>query len=492
MISRISGFFDRRDPIFVIRDPELLKQLTVKDFDHFEDHRPHIDDKTDELFGNSLFFMKGEKWRDMRANLSPAFTGSKMRQMFELITEIADQFVEYLSAENEKGHRNNWEMKDLFSMYANDVIASTAFGIKINSLEDRDNEFMAAGKKFRDISDPKALIKLLLITSWPRLSKALGYTFIEKSVANFFRPMILDTMVEREKRNIFRPDMINILMQVRKENLQQTNAEQQLDDSVLFNGESTKKRVVKRQWTDNELVAQCLLFFSAGFGTISDLLSFGTYELATHPELQDRLYSEILDVHQSLDGKPLSYEALQGMKYLDQVVSEVLRKWPPAPLIDRICVKEHVIEVDGKRIDFEKGVGFYLNIYGFQRDPKYFPNPEQFDPDRFSDENKHNIVPGTYIPFGMGPRHCIGNIESCSLASGYSECYVVVLNVYNILIAGNRFALMEAKALLYHLLLNFKLEPNEKTDIPLKLQNSYVSINALNGIHLDFIRRNKQ
>lgn len=387
----------------------MLKQLSIKDFEYFEDHRPHIDDKTDELFGNSLFFLKGDKWRDMRTTLSPAFTGSKMRQMFDLITEISDQFVEYLLAQNKQGHRNNWEMRDLFSKYTNDVIASAAFGIKINSLENSDNEFMAAGAKFRSISDPKALFRLMFITSLPRLSKALGYTFVEKSVANFFRPMILDTMVEREKKNIFRPDMINILMQVRKGNLQQTNVDQlQLDDGELSGADYTKKRVVKRQWTDNELVAQCLLFFSAGFGTVSDLLSFGAYELATHPELQDRLYSEILEVHHRLEGKPVSYEALHSMKYLDQVISEVLRKWPPAAAVDRICVKDYVLEVDGKKIDFEKGVGYYVNIYGFQHDPKYFPNPEVFDPDRFSDENKHNIVPGTYIPFGLGPRHCIG------------------------------------------------------------------------------------
>lgn len=203
-------------------------------------------------------------------------------------------------------------------------------------------------------------------------------------------------------------------MQVRKENLQQTNAEQQSDDGVLPDADTTKKRIVKRQWTDNELVAQCLLFFSAGFGTIADLLSFAAYELAiaTHPELQDRLHSEIVEAHQNLDGKPLSYETLHGMKYLDQVVSEVLRKWPPATAADSICVKEHAIEVDGKWIDFEKGVGLYVNIYVFHHDPKYFPNPEQFDPDRFSDENKRNIVPGTYIPFGIGPRFCIGKPQS--------------------------------------------------------------------------------
>lgn len=68
-----------RKPFFSIRDPELLKQMAVKDFDHFEDHRSFVDEKADVMFGNSLVSLKGSKWRDMRATLSPAFTGSKMR-----------------------------------------------------------------------------------------------------------------------------------------------------------------------------------------------------------------------------------------------------------------------------------------------------------------------------------------------------------------------------------------------------------------------------
>lgn len=56
----------------------------------------------------------------------------------------------------------------------------------------------------------------------------------------------------------------------------------------------------------------------------------------------------------------------------------------------------------------EKGRTFMIPVYGFQHDPRYFPDPEKFDPDRFNDENKNNILPGTYLPFGVGPRNCIG------------------------------------------------------------------------------------
>lgn len=84
--EKMFGMFDWRKPVVVVRDPELLKQLTMKHIDHFEDRRSVIETVPDDLFGSALPMMKGQRWRDMRATLSPAFTGSKMRQMFALPT----------------------------------------------------------------------------------------------------------------------------------------------------------------------------------------------------------------------------------------------------------------------------------------------------------------------------------------------------------------------------------------------------------------------
>lgn len=154
---------------------------------------------------------------------------------------------------------------------------------------------------------------------------------------------------------------------------------------------------------------KAFIFFIAGFDTTSTVLSLLTYELSLNPGIQQKLMDEIDETERELDGKRISYETLQQMKYMDQVVSEGLRKWPVTGLVDRYCVSDYVCELDnGAQYHFEKGVGFMVPIYGFHHDPKYFPQPEQFDPERFSDENKHKIVPGTYIPFGIGPRNCIG------------------------------------------------------------------------------------
>lgn len=136
-----------------------------------------------------------------------------------------------------------------------------------------------------------------------------------------------------------------------------------------------------------------------------------------------------------------------------------MRKWPNALMTDRLCVKDYTIQPSNnneKEVHIVKGNVFWVPIYGLHRDPQYFPNPDRFDPERFSDENKSNINPYAYLPFGVGPRNCI----------------------------GSRFALLEIKTLIFHLLANFEIVPVEKTDIPLKLSKKQFNLAAENGFWL--------
>lgn len=146
------------------------------------------------------------------------------------------------------------------------------------------------------------------------------------------------------------------------------------------------------------------------FDTTSNLLQTITYELAKNPSVQQELHNEIDLAVKTLDGKTISYEALHKMKYLDMVVSETLRLWPPQAQTDRSCTKDYDLDLEnGKRITIKKGQIIFLPIYHIHRDPRFFADPEKFDPRRFSDDNRDSITPGSYIPFGMGPRVCIGS-----------------------------------------------------------------------------------
>lgn len=170
-----------RAPSYIIRDPEILKALTIKHFEHFEDHRPSF--TSDDLASSSLIVMQGDKWRDMRSTLSPAFTGNKMRKMLDLIVEIADEMTQYMVNDIGKNGCPQWEVKDLVSRYTNDAIATSAFGIKVNSMEDPQNDFMLAGKEVRDRSSLLGTLKLMVIMIFPRLSKALDLNVNTISIA---------------------------------------------------------------------------------------------------------------------------------------------------------------------------------------------------------------------------------------------------------------------------------------------------------------------
>ncbi|XP_053685842.1 probable cytochrome P450 9f2 [Sabethes cyaneus] len=446
--AKVFGMFDTTTPIYVIRDPELIKRICVKDFDHFVDHRPAFGN-SDEianpqgLFTNSLFVLKGQRWRHMRATVSPAFTGSKLRWMLPLMEECIEAMVRHLRTELKRTGSIEVEVKDVLSRLAMDVIASCAFGVKVNCFEDPENEFLRHASKMMVFGRPIVLLKMMIFRWFPTFARLLGIDMIDKEQARYFSELIKDMVKTRESKGIVRHDMIDLLLRVRREALQQHQ-----DREVRENSEKGKVQLPK-MITETEMIAECMMFLFGGFDTVATASTFLIYELIRNPEIQEKLYEEILETEKSLNGKPLTYETLQSMKYMDMVVSESLRMWPLAPAIDRICVQDYVVDDGvGPRFTIDKGTCIWLPAQGLHHDPQYFPDPERFDPERFSDAKKAEINLDAYLPFGIGPRHCI----------------------------GLRFALMELKAFIYHLLLNFSFQRSGKTKIPIELKKGFIGL----------------
>ncbi|XP_059482605.1 cytochrome P450 9e2-like [Neocloeon triangulifer] len=405
------GIYQFKRRSLVVNNPELFSEIMIKRFEHFINRRPFVDQETDKLLGRSLLGLQNEEWRDMRHNLSPAFTGSKLRGMIDLIESTCVKFNEFLAHRPDKDEP--LDIYNAFRRLAADIIATSAFGSPSDAVSNPESEFYKNGIEIMNFSGKRAPIIIGYLMA-PPLMKFLRIPFLPANIAEFFSKRIAGIINYREKENKSRPDMVQLLIDARK-------------------ADPTKKI------TDMDIASQAFTFFLGGFDTTATAFSFISHELARHPEIQSKVRDEIRKVMAENGGK-VNYDGTKELKYMDMVISEVLRLHPAAPMSDRMC--ESNCSFPDFDLTIEKGTSIALPIYGLHTDPDYFPDPFKFDPERFNDENKKNIKPFTYLPFGEGPRNCI----------------------------GKRFALLELKLGLCKILNEFELEVCEKTNVTNPMQ----------------------
>lgn len=333
------------------------------------------------------------------------------------------------------------ELKYVCGLYTTDVIASIAFGLEANSFKNPNNEFRKAGQSLFDFSIGRAF-DFTAVFFLPKLVPLLRAKMMPRSAERFFFKVFSFAVEERKRSGAFRNDLVDILLAFK---------------------EASNKGETDFEFTDQMLLAQATVFFVAGFETSSSAMSFALYELAHQPELQDKLRKEINDVYERENGK-VTYEAVNSMEYLAMVLNETLRLYPSLPFLDReVTLSPGETGYSMKPFsgfELPDGMPVYIPAAGFHRDPKYFPNPLKFDPERFSSENKGNIVSGTYMPFGLGGHNCI----------------------------GERMGLLQAKVGLFHFLKDHYVKPNAQTMNPMKLNKRALVIQADGGIYLDIVK----
>ncbi|XP_044252692.1 cytochrome P450 9e2-like [Tribolium madens] len=418
--ERYVGFMKFTQNCVLIRDIELIRNITGKEFNYFTDRTVLSQLKNDPILSKSLISLSGDNWRDMRATLSPVFSSNKIRNMYTFIEKCAQNFISHYKAEVEV------EVKEIFSKYANDVIASVAFGVEIDSLKEPNNEF---------------------------------YANTSPLSPNFFKKLLIG----KEKND--RQDLVNLLMEARNGALKFETYKRAKGEGFAIEGEPEIDPLANQvELSDDQILAQALLFFFTAFDTISTSSSFLAYELAVNLDVQKKLQREIDRVMQ-ITGDKIPYDALLSMKYLDQVISESLRKWPPKFETDRLCTRDYHLKPqksETRSLLIKKGMPVVLPIIAIHRDPLYYPNPNRFDPDRFNDENRSKVIPGTYLPFGSGPRNCL----------------------------GVRLALLEIKTLFCYLLSKFDIVQVKKTQMPIKLSPKCLDMQPEDGFWLGFRPRN--
>lgn len=206
---KLFGFFVLWKPNFLIKDPELIKDILVKDFSSFHDRGFYVDEKREPLSAH-LFSLEGEKWKTLRSKLSPAFTSGRMKMMFSTFTRFSDRLISYIS---EHPPDEPLECYNLMAKYTLSNIASVAFGIE-SDIFDENSTFMKMAKKFNAPS-LEQIIRSFLFFHLKSLAKFMPFKVIPNDISSFFTHVTDEAISFREKNDVVKDDFLQMLIELK-------------------------------------------------------------------------------------------------------------------------------------------------------------------------------------------------------------------------------------------------------------------------------------
>lgn len=312
----------------------------------------------------SLIALDGDIHKELRKVAAPAFAPRQ-------ISEYAAQMVE-----RAEDHQARWEEGALLSVAdtMRDMVASMLSKAMLNLDRVDEGGLWEAMGEGLDYVDYLMTHPIRVPTSWPtprnlRARKAL----------TLGRRLVQERIERYRRERVSSGDMLSTM--------------------VLA---VVDKQDVKKELLDNWLIDTVFNIFGGGIDTTPTTLTWAWKLLCEHPDVYARARSE---VDTALQGRQPKQADLGSLPYVMQVLKEVQRIYPAAYMVGRVAKQD--AEIEG--YFFPKGRESAINIYGIHRDPRFYPNPERFDPDRFSPENEQKLPKGAHMPFGAGPHFCIGS-----------------------------------------------------------------------------------
>ncbi|GAB0097768.1 Cytochrome P450 [Sergentomyia squamirostris] len=373
------GYYKVFTPAIMVRDVELVKNVLIKDFTSFLSNDVTTnDDPNDLLSGNPFIQTDEQKWKLSRAIMSPMFTTNKMKSILPLMQSACDKLIKYIERQ---GSDTDIDSKSLSAKFTTENVVTCAFSMDANCFDDPNCEFRRMGKK---IFQPSFWMGMKFMTFFflPFLVKFFSFSFIPKDVDKWARNLMRENMKSRQNKKLQHEDMIQIMQSFQE----------------------------RHNMTDDQVIGHAMSFFVDGYETSSSVLSFALWQIARDSKVQDTLYQEISTILAKHDGQ-LSYEAINEMHYLDCVIQETLRLDSVGLTLHKLCTKPYQMPpLPGQKEGFvlQPGTPILIPVYAIHHDPEFYPNPKVFDPLRFTEEEKQKRPKCTYLPFGEGPRICVG------------------------------------------------------------------------------------
>ncbi|KAJ3656953.1 hypothetical protein Zmor_015996 [Zophobas morio] len=375
--------------------------------------------------GNGLLISDGDYWKRHRKILTRAFHTEVLKEFIGVFESVGDVLIKKLEKYDGKP---SVDVHRLVTLCTLDIICETAMGTKLNVQSGENSRYVESVHQMCRIVIERALsfIRFFNCTFW--LSKDY---YIQKSALKILHGFTLSVIDSKRNKTVHKETkkmaFLDLLLKVsHDENLLKIDEIQEEVDTFMFEGHDT---------------------------TASGI-SFILYCLADLPEEQEKVLQEQKELFGDDKNPRVTYSDLQDMKYLECVIKETFRLYPPVPVIGRLTTED--VKFDDCLIPKNTNIVFF--IYGLHRREEFFPEPEKFKPERF--QNLDSAFPYAYVPFSAGSRNCI----------------------------GQRFAMLEIKSVISKIVRNFEIKATfPRHEVQLSVE---AVLKSVNGIKVELKKRN--
>ncbi|XP_050514474.1 cytochrome P450 4d2-like [Diabrotica virgifera virgifera] len=371
----------------VIYKPEYLEKIMTS---HVHLDKTSGYDLFEPWLGDGLLISTGKKWKLRRKMITPTFHFKILEEFVKVFNKSFTVMTEIMEKKVKQNSNESIELSEHINLASLDAICETAFGTCLNVQRNGNREYVQALGRFLEI------FVVRFFSAWLRNPVLFRLSKYYKEYSETLK--ILHTFTDN-------------IIKARKEEYKthKLDQEQNSDDSGIKNRVGLLDMLLQAKENgedipDEDIRAEVDTFMFEGHDTTSSGIAYTLYALAENPDVQKKLYNEIVDTLGSDKNMDLTISNLNDLKYLDIVVKEAFRKYPPVPMIERKIVED--MDLDATTVP--KGTDVSIFLYGMNHDPKVFPNPDKFEPERFLPESISSRHTFAYLPFSAGPRNCIG------------------------------------------------------------------------------------
>lgn len=245
------GILQFRQPRLLILEPTIIKDVVIRNFKNFHDSEfgDMIDKDTDPLFSRNPFMLKGEEWKEKRAEITPAFTISRLKTLYPLMEEVQGHMAKYI--EKLIPSKEPFDAREICAKYTTDVVALSIFGIDAQSFTKENSEIREMGRKLM-APNSILLLKMFAMSTIPALKMIMELRFVTGDVEKFFISLMEQALKYRKDNNVQREDFLDYLIQLRE----------------------------KKSLKDIDMAAHTITFFTDGFETSSIAIAHALYEVS--------------------------------------------------------------------------------------------------------------------------------------------------------------------------------------------------------------------